>query len=157
MTTSSVPLFNGSYAEDECPDLYHLFWRKEHLTEVTYKNLVALASVNSVAAIATVLLNASRYFHRRDKSPSTNQLNRTPGLSCRDRPVSWISRPNIRHLRRSGANSRQGAILYLGEDLPGMPYRTVLVRSVTSCYLAWTAASPSNNSCDTTTLWHNGE
>ena len=59
MTTSSVVFTgNGSYVGDECPDLYHLFWREEHLTEVTYKNLVTLASFNSIAAIATVLLNA---------------------------------------------------------------------------------------------------
>ena len=42
----------------ECPYLQHFFWRKTYLTEHTYRNLVALIFVDSLAIILTVLLNA---------------------------------------------------------------------------------------------------
>ena len=57
MASPPVPLSNKSHIT-ECPDLYEIFWRKEHLTKVTYKNLVALASINSIAVVATIFLNA---------------------------------------------------------------------------------------------------
>ena len=57
MASPPVPLSNRSHIT-ECPDLYEIFWRKEHLTKVTYKNLVALASINSIAVVATIFLNA---------------------------------------------------------------------------------------------------
>ena len=53
MTTSS----NSSYIA-QCPDMYEIFWRKEHLTNVTYKHLVAIATLNSILMVPTIFLNA---------------------------------------------------------------------------------------------------
>ena len=50
MTTSS----NSSYIA-KCPDMYEIFWRVEHLTNVTYKHLVAIATLNSILMVPTIL------------------------------------------------------------------------------------------------------
>ena len=43
---------------EECHYLQAFLWRKTYLTEHTYRNLIALICVNSLAIIPTILLNA---------------------------------------------------------------------------------------------------
>ena len=60
MTNVSPPSTTNSYDPDieECHYLQGLVWRKMYLTEHTYRNLVAVICVNSLAIIPTILLNA---------------------------------------------------------------------------------------------------
>lgn len=44
--------------KQECHYLQGYVWRKTYLTELTYRNLIALISINSLAIIPTILLNA---------------------------------------------------------------------------------------------------
>ena len=48
--------------KQEFPDLQNHVWRNTYLTDHTYKNLVALICVNSVAIIPTILLNTLAIF-----------------------------------------------------------------------------------------------
>ena len=60
MTAATLPLpTNSTDSEmEECQYLQSLVWRKTYLTEHTYRSLVALICVNSLAIIPTILLNA---------------------------------------------------------------------------------------------------
>ncbi len=60
MSTASSPrsMQNFSDLEKEiCPYLQNTIWRKTYLTEDTFKNLVALIVINSLALILNILLN----------------------------------------------------------------------------------------------------
>ena len=60
MKTTSLPLSRNSPDPEmeECQYLQGFVWRKTYLTEHTYRSLVALICVNSLAIIPTILLNA---------------------------------------------------------------------------------------------------
>ena len=56
---STVPPNKTSHCEDEeCPFLYGQVWQRRYLTDSTYRNLVAITSINSVAVFPTIILNA---------------------------------------------------------------------------------------------------
>ena len=44
--------------EDKCPFLYNSAWQKSYLTDDTYKILVAITSIISIAFLPTIVLNA---------------------------------------------------------------------------------------------------
>ena len=44
--------------EEICPFLYNSAWQKSYLTDDTYKNLVAITSIISIATLPTIVLNA---------------------------------------------------------------------------------------------------
>lgn len=56
MTFSPSP--NTSHDLEKCPYWNDMHWRRELLTEGTYKHLVALTSLCSIAIVPTVVLNA---------------------------------------------------------------------------------------------------
>ena len=60
MTGDSPSSFTNSSDPDieECHYLRGFVWRKMYLTDHTYRNLIALVCVNSLAIIPTILLNA---------------------------------------------------------------------------------------------------
>ena len=60
MTTVSQYSFNASSGleKEECPYLYDVVWRRNYLTEHTYRNLVVIACINFVSVLPTILLNA---------------------------------------------------------------------------------------------------
>ena len=45
-------------AGEECPLLYHSTWQKSYLTDGTYRNVVAITSINAILVLPTIMLNA---------------------------------------------------------------------------------------------------
>ena len=66
--------------KQECPYLQDYVWRKTYLTDHTYRNLVALISVDSVAIIPIIMLNALAIFTVTTKR--TLQSNSNILLAC---------------------------------------------------------------------------
>ena len=58
----SSAMNSSDQGKQECLYLQDNVWRKTYLTDHTYRNLVALICVNSVAIIPTILLNALAIF-----------------------------------------------------------------------------------------------
>ena len=58
----SSSMNSSDQGKQECPYLQDYIWRKTYLTHHTYRNLLALICVNSVAIIPTILLNALAIF-----------------------------------------------------------------------------------------------
>ena len=56
--TQSLPTNSTDPEIEECHYLQGLVWRKTYLTENTYRSLIALICVNSLAIFPTILLNA---------------------------------------------------------------------------------------------------
>ena len=52
------PTSSSGLDKEECNYVHNSIWRREYLTEETYKSAVALASINAIAFLPTVLLNA---------------------------------------------------------------------------------------------------
>ena len=71
---------SSDQSKHECPYLQDYVWRKTYLTDHTYRNLVASISVNSVAIIPTILLNALAVFTVTTKR--TLQSNSNILLAC---------------------------------------------------------------------------
>ena len=44
--------------EEKCPFVYNSAWQKSYLTSDTYKHLVAITSITSIATLPTIVLNA---------------------------------------------------------------------------------------------------
>ena len=76
----SSSMNSSDQGKHECPYLQDYVWRKTYLTDHTYRNLVASISVNSVAIIPTILLNALAVFTVTTKR--TLQSNSNILLAC---------------------------------------------------------------------------
>lgn len=44
--------------EEKCPFVYNSAWQKSYLTSDTYKHLVAITSITSIATLPTIVLNS---------------------------------------------------------------------------------------------------
>ena len=60
MKNTSYPLHTRFYNPEECPHLEtsKSLWQAQYLTEGTFKHLVAITVINSIAVIPTIVLNA---------------------------------------------------------------------------------------------------
>ena len=54
----STDLPNNTSVSEECRFLYDSTWQKSYLTNGTYRNLVAITSINVIAVLPTIMLNA---------------------------------------------------------------------------------------------------
>ena len=74
MTTNSTASFNSD--RTKCNYQYHdVVWRRKYFTENMFKNLVAVASINSVAVVPTVFLNALVIFAVATRRPLRSNTN----------------------------------------------------------------------------------
>ena len=104
--------------EEKCPFLDTFVWQKSYLNDDTYKHLVAIISVLSIAGPTNYYSERSSRFFRGNKTPTANPfIQCTGGVSCRPGFIYRIGCATFHHSFRHWTNLRWWAILHLGKDI----------------------------------------